>query len=183
MMKRLKRVDKLSLLLSTLCVGLVITIVVALTSPGLQYPDDLMSLNAGIDKRTANVRAQLTFAPISTYGEIVARPLFDRSRSRPSDTGAGEVPMATELRRLTLTGVVMGPDRQVAVLADRTLKKEFRVEEGAVLGGWSVDRIEPEIVVFRQGPRTQTLRLHQDEDRSGQSATKSDEKKLLGKRM
>ena len=97
---------------------------------------------------------------LERYSEIVARPLFSRSR-RPvaADTAKVKVERPSEIDKLVLTGIVSGPDTRVAMLVNTQNKKEVRLVEGQSYNGWKLKSFSEGGVTFSYRGRTRELPL------------------------
>jgi hypothetical protein len=86
---------------------------------------------------------------------VLARPLFSRDR-RPTPVAAraGGGPTLAALPRLT--GVIVGPFGRTAIFAGTDGAKPVAVDEGATLGPYKVESIQPDGVTV-SGPRGQQV--------------------------
>lgn len=102
--------------------------------------------------------------PASAFDGVLARPLFAPSRRPPPDAPApqvDEVPEAAPFE-IELVGVVITGDERLALVRQPGLPVLVRVETGAAIGGWTVEAIEPDHVLFRSGTRLEEIRLRDD---------------------
>jgi hypothetical protein len=111
---------------------------------------------------------------LSELRDTVGRPLFERSR-RPVEPPRAPTPVAVQApappppRRmadpnaLTLLGVLMregeGQGGAIALVRRNQTGQNMRLQEGETVDGWTIDRIEPESVVLRQGDTKIALQL------------------------
>lgn len=124
--------------------------------------------------------ATISFSPLQQYAEIVERPLFDVSRRPPPPEAKSTSAAATELRQLRLTGVVITPEKNLAILRDKNPREMIRLEQGMTVGGWSLEEIWANGVTFRMGAATHELLLHEKKDQA--SATgRGARRKLKGR--
>jgi hypothetical protein len=86
-----------------------------------------------------------TMPPAVAFTEILARPLFSRTR-RPS-AQAGHLPASSSL---TLVAVVISADERHALLGSGQPPKVARVHEGDTIAGWTVEAIMPDKVIVRR---------------------------------
>jgi hypothetical protein len=86
-----------------------------------------------------------TMPSTSTFSEILARPLFSRTR-RPA-AQAGQLPASSSL---TLIAVVISADERHALLGSGQPRKVSRVREGDTIAGWTVEAIMPDKVIVRR---------------------------------
>lgn len=87
---------------------------------------------------------------IERYAAMVERPLFTATRRPPPAESAAPqsapVPLPTQF---ALEGVVLAPDQRSAIFRNTTTSKVMRVPEGAPLGSWTVETLEPDRVVLK----------------------------------
>ena len=86
---------------------------------------------------------------------IVARPLFSPTR-RPRQTAKSEGATDPELSDVRLTGIVIEPDRRLAIFAVAGAKPRT-LSLGEALNGWKLDSISPEEVSLSGPGGTRTL--------------------------
>lgn len=90
--------------------------------------------------------------PMSTFTEIVARPLFEPSRRppppKPPDSPTPSVPA---LQPFDLIGVVLSPRGRTALLRPRAKGDVLRVVEGQKISGWKVSEIRSTHVILQRG--------------------------------
>ena len=106
----------------------------------------------------------------TSYVEIAQRPLFNNDRKpRAIDETAGAVatdaPPPVPLDAVLL-GVLIEPERQVAILRDNKSSTVIRVRQGMPLpgdlAGWTLKELEPRKAVFDGGPQQGTAELKLD---------------------
>ena len=98
---------------------------------------------------------------ISTFAEIVERPLFTQSR-RPApkkDTKVAEAAVKPET--FELIGVIISPVGRMALLRTLATSEIVRAVEGQNVGGWEVRTIKPTQVVLQQGDDSQVLKINE----------------------
>jgi hypothetical protein len=97
--------------------------------------------------------------PISTFAEIVERPLFAQSR-RPAPKKETKVAEAApKPETFDLIGVVISPAGRMALLRTIATSEIVRAVEGQNVGGWEVHAIKPMQVVLRRGDDSDVLKL------------------------
>ena len=108
----------------------------------------------------APIAATLAFEPIDKFQEVVERPLFHASR-RPVPQEADDAPAlaAAELRTLTLIGILISPETQLAIFQDKGMQA-LRLEAGATVGKWSLAEVRADGVTLRRGSETHVIALH-----------------------
>jgi hypothetical protein len=97
---------------------------------------------------------------ISTFAEIVERPLFTQSR-RPApkkDTKVAEAAVKPET--FELIGVIISPAGRMALLRTLATSEIVRAVEGQNVGGWEVRTIKPTQIVLQQGDDSQVLKIN-----------------------
>jgi len=109
-------------------------------------------------------------APLQSFSEIVARPLFTPTRRppvprkipTPEPAPPAPEPAAPppQTGQFTLVGTIIGEDVKTAVLRSRNGDQLLRVGERESIAGWHVESIEWNRVVIRQAQVSEALRLH-----------------------
>jgi hypothetical protein len=131
--------------------------------------DDIAPVSAAVsasDQTAGEGERQLAsfqLAPAEDFEEVLARPLFNRSR-RPDlaqenlQGGAGgseETPAA----QISLNGVVLTGVRRIALLRLDSDPKVMHVAEGQRAGGWLIEAIRPDRVILRRGDSASEVAL------------------------
>ena len=92
--------------------------------------------------------------------ELVAtalgRPIFSPTRRPPEQALGTAVPAEDALAGARLTGIVIGPDRQMAIFAIAGAKP-LELSEGQSITGWHIDRITPQGVSISGPTGVKTL--------------------------
>ena len=114
-------------------------------------------------------RPVFAMPPIESFSEIAARPLFSESRRPPGpaaepepepETKPGKAAAVVVRRGLfVLVGVVITARTRLAIVRQRTAREAVRLVEGQQIEGWTVDSIQPDRVLFRQGAAVEEVRL------------------------
>ena len=107
--------------------------------------------------------ASFQLAPAEDFEEILARPLFNRSR-RPDSakenlqggSGASEDAPAAQI---SLNGVVLAGGRRTALLRLDNDPKVMHVAEGQQAGGWLIEAIRPDRIILRRGDSASEVAL------------------------
>jgi hypothetical protein len=105
----------------------------------------------------ATSRASLIIAPLDSYAEMVARPIFSPAR-RPPRVAMGDAPV-TSVEGLVLKGIVVSRDARFAIVLFGSPPKPVRIVEGQELQGWTVHAITADGIVLRNGEGTRQLRV------------------------
>jgi hypothetical protein len=87
--------------------------------------------------------------PLSSYGDLLQRPLFSPTRRPSAALPAAKLAGAA----LRLTGLVTEEERTIALIRAEEQKSEVRIGPGASLNGWQVASIDGrglELVAGRQ---------------------------------
>lgn len=100
-----------------------------------------------------------TFAPVTSYEEIVARPLFSQDRRPPPEAPAPTVAPVAGGGSYALEGVASTPGKQVAVVRNTLTRKVYRAGKGESIEGWLVAEVAARSVVLERGSQRQTLEL------------------------
>jgi len=85
----------------------------------------------------------------------LSRPLFSATR-RPTERAAPDRPVDPELTNVRLTGIVIEPDRHIAIFAVQGAKPLVR-SEGETVNDWHLDAIAPREVTVTGPAGTTTL--------------------------
>jgi hypothetical protein len=86
------------------------------------------------------------------YAEIAARPLFiPNRRPQAEDADAQAARSPVQPPSLSVQGVVLTPNRRIAVIAHGAPVKFVAVAEGDTIDGWRVDSIDREHVALSSG--------------------------------
>jgi hypothetical protein len=85
----------------------------------------------------------------------LSRPLFSATR-RPAERAAPDRPVDPELTNVRLTGIVIEPDRHIAIFAVQGAKPLVR-SEGETVNDWHLDAIAPREVTVTGPAGTTTL--------------------------
>lgn len=123
--------------------------------------------------RFANIQTEpYKLEPYGSYGEILARPVFNESRAPEAQAeGTGEAGDATGSTaaplNVTLTGVIIMPDLKLAFVRDNAANTVQRVRLGNPLegeqSGWKLVELKPRGAVFEgEGLGRQELELSID---------------------
>lgn len=101
--------------------------------------------------------APFSLPPLASLDEVVERPLFSESRRRPSTPPPAQVDR--DIEALSLLGILTAPDTRHALIRVEPGRKPERVHEGDSLGGWTVEAILPDRVMFRRGDAREELKV------------------------
>ncbi|MAF84063.1 MAG: hypothetical protein QGH93_08880 [Gammaproteobacteria bacterium] len=135
----------------------------------------------------ADITALVKMPPLRKFSMIVDRPLFDPTR-RPAPTAAGSTgEVSVVFRQMVLTGVIITPEKNMAILQNKKQKQTIRLEPGESVQSWLLDEIHPDRAIFRKGTQLQELFLVKKpakQERAVKSlAPRPDDKPLIGKKM
>ena len=110
-----------------------------------------------------------TFVDIEAYENIINRPLFNDDRkpyvyaapvAEQKPVKTKERPMPTKpQQQLSLTAVVITPEKSLAILQAGNSKTLQRIKLGEMIDGWTLTEIQDQSIVLEQGGQTQTLEL------------------------
>ena len=110
------------------------------------------------DQKAAEGEGQLAsfqLAPAEDFEEVLARPLFNRSRrpDLPQENlqGGGGVSEEAAAAQISLNGVVLAGGRRIALLRLDSDPKVMHVAEGQRAGGWLIEAIRPDRIILRRG--------------------------------
>jgi type II secretory pathway component PulC len=96
---------------------------------------------------------------ISTFAEVVERPLFTPSRRPPPKTDSNPAAIASKPETFDLIGVIISADRRMALLRTVATSEVMRAVEGQSIGGWEVRAIKPTQVVLRRGDDSEVIKI------------------------
>jgi hypothetical protein len=95
--------------------------------------------------------------PLATLGEVLQRPLFSESRRPAPPAAQAPAQVNRELDGLALLGTMINANgRHALIQADGGTE---RLHEGEVWGGWTVEAIQPDRVVFSRGGEHDEVRV------------------------
>ncbi len=157
----MKPLTKVNLLLFLLCTGLGAAAYDQLTRPAPALPE--VEPAAPGPERLEATRASEPFRmpPKAQFVEFVERPPFSPSRKPPKEAPKSVQGTAKPARdlRLTLVGVVISPEKSIAVLSKRGAADVQRVSRGEKIEGWVLEGVMPDRVVLSQGKEIVELEL------------------------
>lgn len=157
----------LTAVLAGLCALLLVVLGLQRLLAGAGGGADVVTVSAAQGPGTSELETrQFELPPKSDYAEIAARPLFYEDRRPETHEGGsgGEGDMAeqvaqTELPPVTLTGVIITPDKRVAMLENNKDKQKMAVKEGESVEGWTLKSVSDRSIVFSSGDSEQSLEL------------------------
>jgi hypothetical protein len=163
MMNIYRLANGLTLILLLICSLLVMIIYAEMQ--GIGASTDMADANK---EKNENIKSETgilnnisqTDVVISQFTEVLNRPLFVQGRM-PYEEEKNEnisIPISSPLR-LSLEGVVLSPDSQVAVVKDLSNNEIMRLGIGMSHNGWRVTTIEPQTVEFERDDEVQTINI------------------------
>lgn len=120
----------------------------------------------------------ITFPPIKEFREIIERPLFDISRKPLPLSVQTKSVSANGLRLLKLTGIVITPEKKIAVISNKSPDEILRLERGARFNGWLLLDIRADGVTFQKGDETKELRLQDEKEKTNATLVSSRKRTL-----
>ena len=108
------------------------------------------------------IAAQLPgLGPVRKYAAIADRPLFTAGR-RP--TKAPPPPAQPKvgrqsLKSIVLTGILIGPDKRVALIRSAKSPKPQSLGEGATVGGWRLEKVLADRILLSAGEQTAEIAI------------------------
>ncbi len=100
-------------------------------------------------------------APVSDFSAILERPLFSPTRQPPAEGVAAVAPSEPELQ-VTLVGVIISSDEQIAIVRLKDATSFARLSVGDSFQGWVLNSIEPSRITFRRGDVEEHIELTYD---------------------
>lgn len=150
-----------TVILLALC-ALIIAIVALeiLNPPRLQKAAPISQLSPAVPGgEEISPFGSFTINPLSQYDEIIERPLFLNNRRPPEvlpETAQGQPDESGELR---LLGVILTPERMLALLQFDGSDKATRLKIGEKAAGWQLEAISAGSVLLRKGEMVKNLPL------------------------
>ncbi len=99
-----------------------------------------------------------TAAPVADFSTILERPLFSPTRRPPEEGVVAVAPSEPELQ-VTLVGVIISSDEQIAIVKLKDTTSFARLSVGDSFQGWVLDSIEPSRISFRRGDVEEHIEL------------------------
>jgi hypothetical protein len=93
-----------------------------------------------------------TMPALTTYSEVLSRPLFSPNR-RPSE----EEPVVMVPMSMTLVAILISPRGPHALVRHGTPPQIDRVVEGQIIDGWTAEAIKFDRVILHRGAEVQEL--------------------------
>ena len=98
---------------------------------------------------------------MSTFSELVERPLFTPSRRPPPPkTNSNIAAPAPKPENFDLIGVIISADERMALLRTLATGEVMRAVEGQSIGGWEVRAIKPTQVVLLRGKDSEVIKIN-----------------------
>lgn len=116
-------------------------------------------------KTAAITQQDLGIMHLEDFEETINRPLFAKDRRPPAVASVAEnaEERPSEIDKLILTGIVIGPDKQLAILVNGVSRKEIRMQVGNAFQGWQLEQFESDEIVFTREGETRKLPLYKVE--------------------
>jgi hypothetical protein len=137
--------------LALLCAGLAGVVYRELADPLAERSDAPAAPAAAGVSPLPSADAAFALPPISSYAEIVERPLLSPNR-RPAQTAGQDTPF-------TVTGIIVSPGMRSAVVTHGTPPIMSRVVEGQEIDGWTVQSIRSDHIILARGTAQAELKL------------------------
>jgi hypothetical protein len=118
-------------------------------------PTQVAELAATTELAKDEVAQDSPFPPVSSFSEVVQRPLFSATR-RP---GLAADQSGQAWSSFVLRGVIVTPITREALLLHNKQTVLVSLREGEALDGWIAETILPDRVVFRNGTEEHDLKL------------------------
>jgi hypothetical protein len=141
------------------------------------FVPDAPHVSSSVDDVTESSREAAVEKPdITTFDEVVARPLFTASRRPPpprpsSEMVVGPPEPAPKPEIPDLIGVIISADRRMALLRPRATTEALLAMEGQTVAGWQVRAIKPTQVVLGWGNDSEVLKISDAGENSAISDT------------
>ena len=154
--------NRLTLFLLLVCLGLGVLLARELRAVGAasQARPGTLQDDSQDERTRANPLPTVPPAPgVQTYQEILARPLFIRSRQPPAKPQPAPVREQAKPLHYLLEGVALSRDTRVALLLDPRSRERVSLEEGHVWEGWVVEQVLADRVILSAEGELQELLL------------------------
>lgn len=129
------------------------------------------------DQKAAEGERQLAsfqLAPAEDFEEILARPLFNRSRrpdlAQENAQGGGGGSEEAPAAQMSLNGIVLAGGKRIALVRLDNDPKVMHVAEGQRAGGWLIEAIRPDRIILRRGDSASEVALDYKRKNDSQSA-------------
>ena len=154
MTTRLSSQHKLGILLGVACVALGALAATEIGDAPVTARDQPPPAAAGKSPATSTATT-FTLPPLQRFGVVTERPLFspDRKPAQHADDTAGA------WSSFVLAGIIITAQSREALVLHGKPQAVAHVQEGQALEGWTITAIDPDHVVFRDGPNEHELRL------------------------
>lgn len=161
------------LLQTSLIVVCAVLVIVLLVEVNRDYSTNSDMGNASLASQPLTIQgieASDAFVAIEAYEDIINRPLFNDDRKpyvfvapppeeKPVRTRERPAPASKPPQQMSLTAIVITPEKSLAILQAGNNKILQRVRLGETIDGWTLAEIQDQSVVLKQGEQTQTLEL------------------------
>ncbi len=132
-------------LLLLLCIVLAGAIYVEAAQPSAPEAAAVTAASA-VPERNRPQDPSFSMPPLSTYAEVVSRPLFTSTRRPSTDASTSDRQTA-----FILIGIVISPAERHALVSHGAPPHVERLAEGQNLEGWTIKEILPDRIVIAQG--------------------------------
>lgn len=158
----------LTLALAGLCALLALVMIAQWLLAGGSPEGDAVRVTAANPGELTSLETRRFELPAeSEYAVISARPLFHEDRrpeQRDEEQQDGEGQVAEEQAPnepppVTLTGVIITPEKRIAMLRNTKSKEYVTLKEGDPLEGWVLKEVERRRIVFNAGDERQIVEL------------------------
>jgi hypothetical protein len=127
----------------------------------------------GPDAATSSVRSEpLANLALGDLHDTIDRPLFEKGRRpvkppiiQPAKASPPPPPRGPDPNALELVGILAGDQQAIVLLKRRQSGQQVRVQQGDIVDGWTIDRIEPQRVILKHGATEVALQLFKKSDR------------------
>ena len=110
------------------------------------------------------IQHELKTAHLDEYEETINRPLFTKDRRPPVLASVENTEIRpSEIDKLVLTGIVTGPDKNLAILVNGVNQMEIRLQEGSAFQGWQLEQFASDEIVFSRQGEIRKLPLYKED--------------------
>ena len=172
-MARLSRGSWLTVSLGAACVALALVVWAELSVEPRPERGETTATVPDPEPEPTPVRPEemtISVLALEDYEEIVRRPLFSDTRkpqepAENKDAGKASKGPRIVADNLVVLGVVITPEKSVAIFLDKKTKKIVKATQGTTISGWEVVEINEKGATIRLGERQTTLMLYRPDDK------------------
>lgn len=131
-------------------------------APG-RMPSRSIAQSGGQEVKSTQLDFAITLDAADAFDVISQRPLFIEGRRPPDTLPVVQEPTVTDtaLQGLDLSAVLITPESKVAWVKDQKAGEFVRLEPGKKIRGWTVQEVQPGMLLLAAGERTAEIQLRE----------------------